>query len=215
MVRSLAFAALSVAVICTSPAFRAKGADKKKPSVGIYVDYEAPPSALAVEAMKREVGSIMKPTGLGVDWRLLSENRGQEAFARLVVVRFKGSCRIQPSMDEVAAGQFALASTAVTDGHVLPFTEVECEQVRKSLQYAGNEDCDQEKQRALGRAMGRVVAHELYHALAGTTAHASTGLAKATQSLRDLVWGVLRFNRADSDAIRQGVTASFRSSHSE
>lgn len=210
MVRSLAFAALSV-VVCTSPAFRAQGADKK-PSIGIYVDFEAPPSVLAVEAMKREVGDIMKPTGLGVDWRLLSENRGTEVFAGLVVVRFKGRCHVQPWADEIAAGQFALASTKVSEGHVLPFTEVKCEQVRKTLRYAGRTECDQEKQGALGRAMGRVVAHEMYHALAGTTVHATKGLAKASQSLRDLVSGALRFDGADSDAIRRGVTLSFSSS---
>jgi hypothetical protein len=210
---SLFLAALAVAAVLAPPGY----AEKKEPSVGIFVDFDAPPAPMAVEAMKRELGVIMKPTGLGLDWRELKENTGTEAFAGLVVVRFKGRCHVQPFVDETQPGLVTLGSTLVSDGHVLPFTEINCEQVRKTLPYAGT-SCDQERQCALGRALGRVVAHELYHALAKTTAHGGKGLAKATQSLRDLVVGALRFSPADSEAIRQGiagppVTFSYTSPH--
>jgi hypothetical protein len=53
--------------------------------------------------------------------------------------------------------------------------------------------------------MGRVVAHELYHVLARTTSHAERGLAKASQSLKDLVSKQsLTFQAQDAEAIRRG-----------
>lgn len=180
-------------------------AAERKQSVGIFIDFDSPPAPMAVAAMKREVGAIMKPTGLTMNWRQLKENRGTESFGGLVVVRFKGKCHVQPWPDDPAGGKVTLGSTLVSDGHVLPFTEIECEQVRKTLSYSGTA-CDQERQCALGRALGRVVAHELYHALARTTTHAGKGLARATQSLRDLVTGPLRFNADDSEAIRRGIS---------
>ena len=97
----------------------------------------------------------------------------------------------------------ALGSTQVGQGRVLPFSEVECDHIRKALAYMRPGSNQLERQNALGLALGRVVAHELYHILTRTTTHATAGLAKASQSLRDLV--ALReigFQEADSQAIR-------------
>lgn len=204
MLQSLAVFVVLLAIVSTSVSFQAH-ASERKPSVGIFMDFDAPPAGTAVETMKREVGTIMKPTGLDVDWRLLKENKGNETFDGLIVIRFKGKCRVQPWVDEVEPGDITLGSTLVSEGKVMPFTEINCEQVRKTLPYASTLVCDQERQCALGRALGRVVAHELYHVLAKTTAHAGKGLAKAKQSLRDLVTGSLRFVDEDSEAIRHGV----------
>jgi hypothetical protein len=64
---------------------------------------------------------------------------------------------------------------------------VRCDAVRDALAYLRPEAGAFEKQKALGQAMGRVVAHELYHVLANATAHAARGLAQAAESLEDLV----------------------------
>jgi hypothetical protein len=110
----------------------------------------------------------------------------------------------QPANDFGTLGETdALGSTQVAQGRVLPFSEVECDQIRKALAYMHPGSNQLERQNALGLALGRVVAHELYHVLTRTTSHATAGLAKASQSLRDLV--ALReigFQDADSQAIR-------------
>lgn len=205
MVRSLRSSAFLIALLSAASGTQAAAAGRGH-SIGVYIDFDAAPSAMAVAAMKREVGAIMKSTGLKMNWRKLKENRGTEAFDGLVVVRFKGKCHVQPWPDEPATGKITLASTIVSEGQVLPFTEVECEAVRKTLVYSGT-TCDQERQCAFGRALGRVLAHELYHALARTTLHAGKGLAKATQSLRDLIAVPMRFNADDSEAIRRGLAS--------
>ncbi len=105
----------------------------------------------------------------------------------------------------------ALGFTKVVHGRVLPYTEVECDRVREALSYlvpgADRRAC----QKAMGVALGRVVAHALYHVLARTTAHAADGLAKASHSLEELVSPKeLDFRTEDSRAIGQGVAAGLR-----
>ncbi len=180
-----------------------------KPSVGVFMDFDAEPAGMAVDAMKREVDAIMRPAGLRVDWRNVGENRGTEAFSGLVVVKFKGKCQVQPwrgesSEPELTNEKVVLGTSLVSGGQVLPFSEVECDQVRKTLAYE-ERSTEVDRQCALGRAMGRVVAHELYHVLACTTKHAGNGLARATQTLRGMVNGKLTFNKDEAAAMRKGL----------
>ena len=135
-----------------------------------------------------------------------------ESFAGLVVLKFKGKCKVenwaqQPESSTFAPGDTqALGSTQVQNGHVLPFSEVKCDAVKQALSYLRPGANQSEKQKALGLVMGRVVAHELYHILARTTGHATRGLARAAESLQDLVSGPeIPFRAEDSEAIRKGV----------
>jgi hypothetical protein len=176
------------------------------PSLGIYVDFESQPGSSAFRLMRAEVERLIKPAGLEVNWRKLADNRGLEAFGRVVVLRFKGSCGAPEPPEQPAGGSSVLALSKVLKGKVLPFGEIECDQVRSALAYLDPGAGVVERQMALGLALGRVVAHELYHMLADTTAHAKTGLAKASHSLPDLIsQRRLIFSRSDSNAIARGV----------
>lgn len=179
------------------------------PTIGIFLQFESEPSAVSFDEMKSEVAHLMDSTGLRVNWRFLKENRGRESFSDLLVVRFKGKCRAE--FEPVHSDRYSpfgelvtLASTQVRDGRVLPFTEVECDQVRRTL---GEEEIisEHQKQSAFGKALGRVVAHELYHLLAQTTKHTHHGLAKATHDWREMGSEGLRFQDEESGAMRQGV----------
>ena len=179
------------------------------PTIGIFMQFDSTPSPVSFAEMKKEVAHIMDETGLRLNWRFVKDNRGREGFSDLIVVRFKGKCEVDaPSARATSFAPFSevvtLASTQVSDGRVLPFTEVECDQVRRTL---GEDEVvsEHQKQSLLGKAMGRVVAHELYHLLAQTTRHTERGLAKATQDWRDMASGVLRFEGGESKAMRQGV----------
>lgn len=199
------------AAYCMCPVLFAWGqASELSPPVAVFMDFDSRPGAASLEIMKQEVGELFKPAGVTLDWRLSRENDGTEAFANVVVVKFKGRCQAefapQHGTDFGTLGEtYALGMTKVAHGHVLPFTEVECDQVRKALAYLRPGAGTVERQNALGMVMGRVVAHELYHILARTTAHTAGGLTKASQSLKDLVGsGDLTFQEAASQAIREG-----------
>lgn len=179
------------------------------PSIGIFLQFESEPSAVSFAEMKSEVAHLMDSTGLRVNWRFLKDNRGRESFSDLLVVRFRGKCRaeylpVHADLYSPFGELVTLASTEVRDGRVLPFTEVECDQVRRTL---GEDEVisEHQKQSEFGRALGRVVAHELYHLLAQTTKHTHHGLAKATHDWRDMGSGSLRFQEDESGAMRQGV----------
>ncbi len=164
--------------------------------------------------MQQEVDRLLKPAGLSLRWRLAGENQGRETFAGLVVLNFKGICKAdgvpRPSDDFGSMGETrALASTQVLRGRVLPYSDVECDELRKALAFLAPGSGRLERQTALGRAMGRVVAHELYHILASTTSHAETGLAKATHSLSELVSPNRQgFLEESSREIRQHLTVA-------
>jgi hypothetical protein len=176
------------------------------------MQFDSKPTPAALQTMIGEADKLLKGAGISLDWRLAKENRGNEAFSKLVMLRFKGACRADrfpsPETDFGTLGETrALGFTKVArGGKVLPYTEVECDEIRQALAYLDPTVGEKERQKALGRAMGRVVAHELYHILAHTTKHAAQGLAKATQSLQDLVARPdLGFRAEDSRAIGQGV----------
>jgi hypothetical protein len=80
--------------------------------------------------------------------------------------------------------------------------------VRKALAYVAPGAGLIARQQALGLALGRVVAHELYHILGNTAAHAGEGLAKASEILRDLVSsGDLSFDPGAAAMIHKGLPA--------
>jgi hypothetical protein len=180
------------------------------PSVAIFMDFDSTPGSSSVEIMKHEVDELLKPAGIRLDWRLVRDNDGKQGFSGVVLLKFKGRCRAESWSQPTDLGSWGdqaltLGATQVSNGRVLPFSEVKCDEVRKALAYVKPGAGQAERQRALGLALGRVVAHELYHILAGTTAHASEGLAKAYQSLTDLVSsGQLGFDPKTAEAIREG-----------
>jgi hypothetical protein len=183
-----------------------------RPAVAIFMDFDSKPGDTSVAVMKHEAEALLKASGVALNWQMLDPSHGTKPSPGLVVVRFRGRCRVeawpQPGEDDAPVGTHTLGFTHVSNGHVLPFSEIECDQIRKALHYLAPDSTPSERQRAFGLAMGRVVAHELYHILARTTSHAEEGLAKATQSLRDLVTApTMDFGPHDSEAIGEEFTS--------
>jgi hypothetical protein len=179
-----------------------------KPSVGVFLDFDSVPGKKSVEIMKHEVDELLRPSGVSLDWRLAGENHGDESFAGLVVLKFKGKCKVEAWQQAAVPGRTStLGTTQVSEGHVLPFSEVKCDAVKEALSYLRPGANQGERTNAFGLAMGRVVAHELYHILARTTGHAARGLARAAESLQDLVsLEGMPFRAEDNEAIRKGLT---------
>ncbi len=176
--------------------------DEPAGGLTIYTRFTHSPSALSIAYMKTELDAIMLPFSLRLDWRSLEQGSGHENATDLVVVSFRGVCQADtlPHWNPSAG---MLGWTHIADGQILPFADVDCDSIRRlmtaSLACAG----PPERERLLGRAMARVLAHELYHFLARTTKHASTGIAKASYSSADLAYGFLRFDEAQLRSVRR------------
>ncbi len=198
----------SVAACCLlsglcSLVLTAGGASETPAPLTVLFHFDGPYSETSVLAMKREFASIIKGSGLTVDWRERDEVRATDSFANFVVVKFRGKCVLEPIgqlYDE--RGPFAL--TYSTDGTVLPFSEIECDKVTHSVRGALDGDDFARADMLFGRALARVVAHEVFHMIAGTPSHAENGIAKRALSGSQLISGELRFGAADLERIHAG-----------
>ncbi len=157
------------------------------PSLTVLLTVDGKASAVALNEMKSELNSIMKETGRHLDVRLRSQAAPNETFDDVVLVKLKGTCKMErfvPLMDE----RGPLAWTHSTDGTILPFAEVSCDRIANAVAGAlwGGER--KQANKLLGRAMGRVLAHELYHIIGKTHEHNADGsLAKEAISAKQLI----------------------------
>jgi len=174
-------------------------------SLTILFQYESPHSEKSAAEMKRELGSIMKDSGFEIIWR----ERGDAAtstFPNLIVVEFKGTCRMQPAQylyDE----RGPLALTFSTGDSVLPFSEIECDKVRQSVRNTMTGSDYGRSDQLFGRAVARVLAHELYHVLSGTKSHAEKGVAQRGLSGAQLISDKLQLTGDELKQMRSAAAA--------
>jgi hypothetical protein len=168
------------------------------PSLGIYVDFEGRTSEASVAAMKGEITRILGGS-FQVNWRWLKENAGTETFGEVAVLTFAGDCRAGGKAAPPSETTVILASTPVVDGKVLPVSRVECDEIKRSVGAAANNPGDG----ILGRAFGKVAAHELYHILENTTSHSVHGLAKAIFTPFDLVFRTMAIEPDRPERLKQ------------
>jgi hypothetical protein len=154
--------------------------------VAFYTSFEQPASPAVVEAMRTELRSILAPSGMRFEWRTLDHVSGSEVSSELAVLTFKGRCDVEGlSFRSAAVG--ALGWTHVTDGVILPFADIDCDHLRLFLQRELIYLSAAEREVAFGRALARVVAHELYHIFVRTADHASDGICKSAFSMQELL----------------------------
>jgi hypothetical protein len=97
--------------------------------VTLYTDFQQAVSPVVLEAVRTEVDSIMSPMGLRFDWQSLSDFRPGRASAAVAMAHFEGRCDVSGLVmrgNKVGS----LGWTEISDGTILPFTHVDCEQVR-------------------------------------------------------------------------------------
>lgn len=175
------------------------------PAIVIYYSFDSPPASAALTSMQTEVSKIFDPARLSMDWRQL-DGRGGEVDSELVVVRFRGPCTADgwqsPAAAQAMNGGYSLADSKTSNGRVLPFAEVDCGALRSYLggDLRGGRFADPAT--ALGKAMGRVLSHEIYHILTASASHAHSGVARAEHSRNELTAATFAFGKAETDWLR-------------
>ena len=94
------------------------------------------------------------------------------------------------------------AWTKTVDGAPSSFGEVSCEMVRKTVLSAlwGQDYARQEL--LFGRALGRVVAHEVYHMMAKTAQHGGSGVTAPALTGAQLISDSLDLDESSTAAIQ-------------
>lgn len=152
----------------------------------IYTQYRVPPDPSIERVMERELSLLVSPIGLDVAWRSLSGSSRGEVTPALVVVTFLGACNT--GAWEIRNGYpRALAWTHVSDGVIIPFVDVDCDSLRNLIQGRLLRVDFRMRADLFGRAVARVIAHELYHVFAETKHHGKEGVAEPVFNATELL----------------------------
>ncbi len=163
--------------------------------------------AASFAAMQQETGSLMRRAGLSVQWLDQTKPTQVEA-AFLTVIGFEGSCAPWPVPKEmIPLGLQPLGSTLLADGRIQPFSKVDCLALRQFLAPALAQAPKSKQDFLFGRALGRLVAHELYHFVAQTKGHAIAGISQSSVSARDLISDQFTFGEEALAKLRAGAPA--------
>jgi hypothetical protein len=185
----------------TLPCFGGNGSHPVVP-IALYTHFDQVAPSVIIDAMHAEIDAIMGPLGIKFEWRSLDGVRGTELSTELAVLTFKGHCDLSGINPRKVADIGALGFTHMSDGEILPFSQIECDRVRLFVQRDLVTMRSPQREETFGRALGRVVAHELYHIFANTTRHGDCGVGKAAYSVRELLNDDFQFEGKESLALQ-------------
>lgn len=150
----------------------------------LYTRFDSKPATTVVQALQEEVNFLMAPNGLHFSWRSLPEERFT-TWTELAVVKFSGRCEVLPSASSRHVDR--LGWTIVSDRVVLPFAEIDCDAIQAFVSRDLYASPPQTRALLFGRAVGRVVAHELLHIFAETRIHSGHGVDYPNLTVQQLL----------------------------
>lgn len=174
-------------------------------SLTVIVDSEQVISDSALEPMARELERLLSPAGLHTTIKLRSDLAAGESFEDLVVVTMKGNCMAEQDpmlLDE--RGPAPLAYAHASGIEILPFTAIDCDHLRRAVATALR-GAQSERDAQFGLALGRVLAHEIFHIVENTRVHSKSVVFRSSLKGTELVSKKLDFTPADLERLRKAV----------
>jgi hypothetical protein len=154
--------------------------------------------------VQSQVSKIFDPARLSMAWRQL-DGHGGEVDSELVVVRFRVACAAdgwRSGSARATNGGYSLANSKTSNGQVPPFAEMDRGALRSYLGHNLRGGRLADPAAALGKAMGRVLSHEIYHILTASTSQGHSGVARARHSRNELTAASFAFGKAETDWLR-------------
>jgi hypothetical protein len=168
--------------------------------ITVVVRYEQRPSAVSSEALSRELTSIMSRANVQVEVRQRADQRAKPAY--VFSFQMTGYCGMDGPADN-STDHKSLGSTFTSNGQLLPFGQIDCDRIRSSIASAVGARDPQQHQFLYGSAVARVMAHELYHMLAGSANHTAAGLTQGALTGKDLADSSERLPESAAEEIQQ------------
>jgi hypothetical protein len=178
-----AFCLVHVGVCC----LWASSEDQPDNPLVVYLSGSTQPQR-SLDYMKLELGSLMRTAGYRVEW----SDSHPSTDAILIVVKLRGTCEIR---EGPPARPGPLASTSIVDGRIVPFSSIDCDSLSQLLSAQLASQPRARRDFLYGRAMARVLAHEIYHVLLDTGDHAREGVARGDFTAADLLVEHFDFER--------------------
>jgi hypothetical protein len=188
---------LCAVILSAAPAF----ARQESTPVTAVVLPDGRYSNVAIREMGREAAHILKHSGIALRWRIGVP--AQAVNGMLIVVKLQGRCDMDGSPAFLEPG--ALGWAHAVNGTMLPFSDLACENLRGVVEAAIADGNPARANVLLGRAMGRVLAHELYHIVADTSEHGRDGVTQATLTPRELTSGSLELRDSELRAVENAL----------
>jgi hypothetical protein len=185
--------------VCASPA----PSETVFPQTGeiyVYLNPAMEISPAVVREMRAEVDLILLMAGYRVSWLGANDVPDVEG-SELIVVNFSGPCVPESEQSVRSPGGRRLAGTAMVNGRILPFISVECGTLNHLLSPSLRREPAGRWESHYGKALGRILSHEIYHVMAQTRTHSRSGVAMAAVPVRDLLRERFEFADDASKAI--------------
>ena len=165
----------------------------KTGAVNVYLRPSSNISPAVTRWMQDESSLLMRSAGYQVYW-LDPLERPDALGTSLIVIELTGTCApAERSGRPVDVDR--LAYTVEDHGKILPFITVDCAALQQILASDLGREPRARRDVLYGRAMGRLVAHEMYHIESQTREHSRDGVAEAAVSSRELVAERFEFAR--------------------
>lgn len=170
--------------------------------VGLYADFQVEPSAELHQVIREELATDVAPLGVAVSWPSAPDGSADPPWNRIATIEFGGRCDASDLWSR-PPHPWVFGETHVVHGQVLPYADIDCDAIRASLAKDLMSEEPNRRTFVFGRAVSRVVAHELYHILTKTTGHNSGGMTKRSFTARDLAANELRFLDREVQQLRR------------
>lgn len=171
------------------------------PPIALYTSFQQAVPSTVFQSLQDEVENLMEPAMMHLEWRSLAGVSGSEVSSELAVVKFLGRCDVD-GLTMKAEHPGALGWTHVSDGVILPFADVDCDRIRVFVQKDLMFIHASEREQVYGRAIARVLAHELYHIFTQTAHHGSDGVGKSAFTVQELLSDDFQFQGKEAGMLR-------------
>jgi hypothetical protein len=180
--------------------------NSRRTELAVYLTLDPKQAAGPLENMKRELSGIMESAGYRVVYSDPRTPDPNAQYSVLAVLELHGACGMPAGnyrVERAVASGASLAKTSVSAGVVMPFSRIDCANVTRLIGPLLADEGGAQRDYFYGRAMARIAAHELYHVMMGTCAHAREGVAKASFTVNDLLDEHFEFDRAALAGLRR------------
>jgi hypothetical protein len=172
--------------------------------VTLFTQAQLPVPPVVLESLQDEVAALLGPAGFRFRWYGVADAKAAGVQVEVAVITFRGQCDALEPAPAAQPHTHALGSTTMSDGEILPFTTIDCDLTRRFVADALRQLPRSERAKAFGRALGRILAHELYHIFADTQHHGRAGVARESYTVADLMFRDLEFQDSEFEQLRGG-----------